>query len=265
METSSSPDAEQRTASSAPLPPPGHKRRIDLHRRRAIIAADRIDVRPSRAAIIPPLAGFLFGALCVGLIVHGVVTNAVPYWLLAILLLLALLAVPLSGITLVYALVGANVIFDRAKQSGAWQQGFLGMGIGTTELVPFWKIEKILVRESGTPTGTTGRRTEEFAQWEAVLLKRSGTRLTIAGMTVPRRFERGGLGPVTELAGAVAALTGAPLEIEAAAVQPAQHTAVLAVEPGPLPRAVPPLRRAGTSTLPRRVAPPKRAAKRTRR
>lgn len=198
------------------MPPPGEKRRIDLHRRRAVIGAERIDVRPSRTAILPPLLGFFFGTLCVGLIVLGVTSDAIPYWLLAILLLVALLAVPLAGITLVYALVGANVIFDRAKQSATWQQGMLGMGIGTTELVPFWKIAAIVVTEAGRPEGSAGSRTEEFAQWEAVLLKESGKRLTIAGMTVPRAFVRAGFGPVKDLADAIGALTGAPVRVDEA-------------------------------------------------
>jgi hypothetical protein len=202
------------TAAASPLPPPGEKRHIDLHRRRAIISADRIDIRPSRTAIIPPLLGFLLGALAVGVIILGVTSNSIPYWLLAILLLFALIAVPLAGITLVYALFGANIIFDRAKQSGAWQQGFLGMGIGTTELVPFWKIEAVAITEAGTPGGSGGNRTEEFAQWEAVLIKKSGKRLPIAGMTVPRRFSRGGFGPVQEVGAAVAALTDTEVRVE---------------------------------------------------
>jgi hypothetical protein len=199
-----------------PLPAPGEKRRLDLHRRRAVITANRIDVRPSREAVLPPLFGLLLGLGCVSLIILGVTAGAVPYWALALLLLVALLAVPLSGITLVYALVGANVIFDRKKQSGSFQQGFLGMGIGTTDLVPFWKIEAIAVTEAGTVDGTAGGRTEEFAQWEAVLLKQSGTRLRIAGMTVPRQFASAGLASVKELADALAALTGAPVRYETA-------------------------------------------------
>jgi hypothetical protein len=206
------------TPVSPPLSPPGEKRRIDLHRRRAIVTADRIDVRPSRAAIVPPLFGFLLGAMCVGLIVIGVLSNAVPYWLLAFLLLIALLAVPLTGITLVYALFGANVIFDKAKQSGTWQQGLLGMGIGTTELVPFWKIDAIVVTEAGTPGGARGRRTEEFAQWEAVLLKKSGKTLSIGSMTVPRQFSSFGMAPVKDLAVAVAALAGVSVRVESEVV-----------------------------------------------
>ncbi|HZU77613.1 MAG TPA: hypothetical protein VFA70_12670, partial [Dehalococcoidia bacterium] len=59
-------------ASSAALPPPGETRRLDLHRRRAIITAERIDVRPARSAAVPPLCGFLVGAACVALIIWGV-------------------------------------------------------------------------------------------------------------------------------------------------------------------------------------------------
>jgi len=205
------PVATERT----PLPPPGQKRRLELHRRRAIISSERIDVRPSREAIVPPLAGFLIGLACVVLIVWGVTADAVPYWLLAFLLLIALIAVPFAGLTLVYAVAGANVIFDARKQSGTWQQGMLGMGIGTTDLVPFWKIEAVIITEAGLPGGSAGRRTEELAQWEVMLLKKSGNRLRVAGMTVPRQFAAAGLVPVRELADAIAALTGVAVLLEA--------------------------------------------------
>jgi hypothetical protein len=89
------------------------------------------------------------------------------------------------------------------------------MGIGTTELAPFWKIAEILVTRAGEPGATNVRPAEEFAQWEAVVVKQSGVRLPIAGMMVPRQFERGGFNEVQELAAAVAALTGAPLRVEA--------------------------------------------------
>jgi hypothetical protein len=209
------PSSESNQSSASPLPPPGERWRIDLHRRRALITAGRIDVRPSRLALVPPFAGFLLGAGSVAIIVLGVTGGSIPYLLLAFLLVVALILVPLSGITLVYALFGANVIFDRAKQSGTWQQGLLGMGIGTTELVPFWKIAAILVTEAGAPGGSAGRRTEEFAQWEAVVLKESGKILTVAGMTVPRRFAPYGAEPVQRLANAIGALTGAPVRLAA--------------------------------------------------
>jgi hypothetical protein len=206
-------ETDPQPSRDAPLPPPGETRQIVLHRRRARITHDTIDVRPARSALVPPLIGVVVGTLCIAGIVWGIEGGGLPTVLLALLLLMALILVPLAGITFVYALFGANVIFDRAKQSGTWQQGFLGMGIGTTDLVPFWKIDHIVVAEAGAPDGSTGRRTEEFSQWEAVLVKQSGTRLTIAGMTVPRQFVRGGIGPVRDLAAAVAALTGAPLKL----------------------------------------------------
>jgi|GEM_PF-497670 len=206
------------TVPESVLPPPGERRTIVFNRRVATITHDRVEVRPSRGALVPPLIGFILGALCILGIVYGIEGGPVPTLVMALLLLLALFLVPFAGISLVYALFGANVVFDRAKQSGTWQQGFLGMGVGTAELVPFWKIDHIAVAEAGDPEGSPGGRVEELSQWETVLVKKSGKRLTIASMTVPRAFVRGGLGPVRELAEAVAALTGAPLRLPEAAL-----------------------------------------------
>ena len=60
---------------------------------------------------------------------------------------MAIVTIPLAGIGFVYTIAGANVVFEREKQSGVWQQGFLGMGVGTIELVPFWKIDQIRIEE----------------------------------------------------------------------------------------------------------------------
>lgn len=189
--------------------PPG-RRRIELARRTCVIDPDRIAVRPSPAALVPPLFGLAIGFGCFGLLMADVVLwrGALPFALLALLLVAALICIPLSGMGLIYGAIGANVLIDRAKQSATWQQGLLGLGVGTTELVPFWKIEAILVEEAGAESG---RSTEEFAQWEIVLLKKSGSRLTIGRITAVRSLAQPSLDRAVEAAEAVAALTGAPL------------------------------------------------------
>ena len=42
-------------------------------------------------------------------------------------------------------MIGRSVLLERQKQSVRWQQGLLGLGIGTDELVPFWRIDHIAV------------------------------------------------------------------------------------------------------------------------
>lgn len=190
---------------------PAGRTEIALHRRVAVLRPDRIDVRPSRAAILGPLSGFLIGIASGLAIWFGMST--LPLWLLAILLIITVIAVPFAGLGTIYALVGAHVVIDRAKQSATWQQGFLGMGVGTTELVPFWKIERLIVEEVGEAAEDLSRTVEEFAQWRVTLLKKSGRRLEIGVVTVARSFSEEGLRRARAVAEAIAALTGAPLEL----------------------------------------------------
>ena len=67
---------------------------------------------------------------------------------------------------LVYSIAGAHIVIERAKQSAVLQQGYLGMGVGTQELIPFWKIDSIIVREL-TPHDYRGHQ-DDFAQYEIV-------------------------------------------------------------------------------------------------
>jgi hypothetical protein len=201
-------------------------RRVELHRRVALVGPEKIVIRPSRRALLQPLIGFLCGAGSFAAIALGL--HVLPTFLLLLLLLIAVITIPFAGISLVYSLIGAHVIIDRAKQSATWQQGLSGMGIGTQELVPFWKIAAITVDEAGAAPGATGRPVEELAQWEVALEKQSGKRLVLGGVTAPRPLADEALKRVADLAGAVAALTGAPLrmpeiEEEDEAEQPATH------------------------------------------
>lgn len=196
---------------SEPKPQP-ERRRIEFSRRTCTIRPERVDVRPSSGAILPPLIGFVFGAICVAIIFAALALwpGRLPFVVLAILLLLALLCLPVAGMGLVYALFGANVLIDRRKQSATWQQGLLGLGIGTVELVPFWKIEAIVVEEAGAEQK---QATEEVAQWEISLLKQSGKRLSIGRLNSARAQSEYSLARAIDVAQAISSLTGAPLRL----------------------------------------------------
>ena len=186
-------------------------REVLLHRRIAHLGEQRIDVRPARGAIVAPLTGFSIGVVSALAIWLGMA--ALPLWLLAVLLVVAVIAIPFAGIGTIYALVGAHVVVDRAKQSATWQQGFLGMGVGTTELVPFWKVERIIVEEAGASDEDTGRPVEEFAQWRVVLLKKSGKLLDVGVASAARSLSDEAFERAQSVAAAVAEMTGAPLEL----------------------------------------------------
>jgi hypothetical protein len=183
------------------------KRIVYLNRRVAFIEPDRINVRPALAAALFPLFGLLFGIGCFVSIILWL--DRLPFALVLVLLVAAVVSIPLAGIGFVYTIAGANVVFERQKQSGVWQQGFLGMGVGTTELVPFWKIEQVRIDEV-TRERQRGEM-QDLAQLEIVVVKVSGKRLTVGDVIVARSMVREGLEDVRAVAEAIAAMTGKPL------------------------------------------------------
>jgi hypothetical protein len=195
--------------SSAEQPVVG--RTVYLHRREAVIRPGRVDVRPARGAVVAPLIALLIGlgsgcAIWLGL-------GTLPLWLLGALLVIAIVAIPLAGLGTVYALVGAHVVVDPAKQSATWQQGFLGMGVGTTELVPFWKIDRMVVEEAGASDTDDGQPVEEIAQFKIVLVKTSGKRLDVGVASAIQSQREEAFDRAWTVASAIAEMTGTPCEV----------------------------------------------------
>ena len=198
---------ERPPAAAQPLEP----RTVFLHRRVVTINPRRIEIRPPRSAVIVPLLGV---ALTAGLLaLLGTSVDSLPFWLLGIILLIAVLLLPLSGISLVYALMGANIVADRAGQNVSMKQRFLGLGIGTSELIPFWKVRELLIEDEGRAIARADGEipAEEIAQWQLVLVKKSGTRRILGTVSAPRQHEEEGLRQIFEVAEAFAALTDAPI------------------------------------------------------
>ncbi len=187
--------------------PPAAKRIVYLNRRVAFIEPDRINVRPALAAALFPLVWLVLG---VGAAVSILLwLDAMPFALAMLLLVVAVVSIPLAGIGFVYTIAGTNVVFEREKQSGLWQQGFLGMGVGTTELVPFWKIEQVRIEET-TYERQRGQQ-QDLAQFEIVLVKVSGKRLKVGDTVVARSMVREGLADAREVGQAIAELVDKPL------------------------------------------------------
>lgn len=194
---------------------PAGERRVWLRRRVAVLRPDLIEIRPARGALVGPLVVLLLGLAACGLIALGLFGGAVPLWLMALLLVVAVLAIPMGGLGVVYGIVGTHVIFDRHKGTATWQQGLIGLGIGTNELTPFAKIAAIVVEEAGATPASGGQPVEEFAQWQVVVEKSSGRRLEVGGATGTRAESDAVRARAEEVATAIAALTGAPLRLPA--------------------------------------------------
>ncbi len=181
---------------------------IDLHRRVCRVQTDSVEIKPARSAAIAPLIGLLLGIFAFTSIV--LLRDQLPFQLMLALMGVALVLVPFSGMGFVYSVYGANVIIDKNKQTAVWQQGLFGMGVGTEELVPFAKIDRIEIEDVSRERQADG--VQELAQYELLLLKVSGRRLTLGQVTVPREIAASGLARAREVANAIATLVEKPLE-----------------------------------------------------
>jgi hypothetical protein len=187
-------------------------RTVALDRRICVIRDDRIDIRPSPGAVILPLAAMLVSITC--FVVIGLTINVLPLWALAVLLIPNVLIFPLAAMGLVYSLIGAHVIADRRKGSVTFQQGLVGLGLGTRELVPFEKIDYIALEESTLgEVESPWLAPVDLRVWEIVLVKRSEKRLSIGVVVIPAEPDLvpEGLGRARQAAEAISALVGKPL------------------------------------------------------
>ncbi|MCH8919547.1 MAG: hypothetical protein IIA23_02430 [Chloroflexi bacterium] len=206
-------------------------RRIPLDRRVCVVREGRIDVRPERGAIIGPFLGLAISlSLFVAVALFASQLSAVA---LAAMLVPGLILGPLSGMGLVYSLIGAHVVVDARKQSVAFQQGVLGLGIGTVELVPFWKIERLEVCDLplGEVEGKGPPPPLDLRAWDVVLVKTSGKELSIGQVVAantPDLIDEG-FDRALDAAEAVAELVGKDVvitaEIEESAEAPAAEPA----------------------------------------
>ena len=193
-------------------------RRIPLDRRVCIVREGRIDLRPERGAVVLPLIG-----LAIGLALFGAVAlfaDSLSTTLLAIMLIAGLLLAPLSAMGVIYSIIGAAVVVERQKQSVRFQQGVLGLGLGTVELVPFWKIERIEVDDFalGDAPSHLPRPAFDLRAWDIVLVKTSGKRLPIGQVISANREDLidEGFNRSLDAAEAIGAMTEKPVVITAA-------------------------------------------------
>jgi len=212
-------------------------RRIPLDRRVCVVRKGRIDVRPERAAVVGPLVGL---ATSLGLFASvGVFSGDLSALALAAMLVAGLILGPFSAVALLYSLLGANVVIDVKKQSAAFQQGVLGLGLGTAELVPFSEIDRLEVQDLplGDAEGKGSPLPVDLRAWDVVLVKTGGKHLSIGQVIAassPDLIDEG-FDRAVDAAEAVAALVGKPAVITAAVEEPAEAVPSEPVEGPALP------------------------------
>jgi hypothetical protein len=166
-------------------------------------------VHPARSIIFLPLLTLALGLAAFPIIFFWGGSLSVELRLL--LTLAAIVIVPVSGLGVVYSLAGAHIVADRAKQSVVLQQGYLGMGVGTQELAPFWKLDCLIVRDL-----TPQVQDDDFCQYEVIILKLSGRELSVGTITARRSEAEEALGRANEVASLIAGMAAVEMRFERA-------------------------------------------------
>ncbi len=174
-------------------------------------------MHPARSVIFLPLLTLLIGLAAFPVIYFW--GGALSLGLRLLLTVGAVVLVPLSGVGLVYSIAGAHIVIDRAKQSVVLQQGYLGMGVGTQELVPFWKIDRVLVRELTSPD-YRGRE-DDLAQYEVAIVKVSGKQVPVGTVTVLRAEAKEGRARAREVASLIGDMVGSKVQVARSRRSPA--------------------------------------------
>jgi hypothetical protein len=138
---------------------------------------------------------------------------SLPFWALVVMLLFCLVVVPLSVMSLIGSLVGAEVVVDAKKGSATWQQGYLGMGIGTKELVPFDRIDHLAVTVEGDQPDRWHEQSDDVRQFALELVKKNGKRLTLAQVPVPDYGQADGMDRTLAVGHAIAALANVDVRL----------------------------------------------------
>lgn len=179
-----------------------------LHRSLAIFKGDVIEIKAARSVVILPFIGLTFAALLIWAMIDP---NLMPYWAKALTLLFLLGLVPVCVMALVNAVAGAEVVIDASKGSATWQQGYLGMGIGTRELVPFAKIDHLAITVDGAAEDRWREQSDDLRQFALVLHKKSGKVLTLAQVPVTASSQDDGMDRTLAVGQAIAALVDTAL------------------------------------------------------
>ena len=185
----------------------GTRRTISLHRAYASITVDTIAIRPSRRSIVGPIVQALLALLAVWVLV--VFMNSLPLWVLMLLLLFAIIAGPTAMLGFVYQVAGSAFLMERPKGTCRWQQGFLGLGLGTQELVPFARIKRIEV-SGDFEDELRGGDLQDVVHWEVRVVKDNDRVLAVGVAVAARPLADEALERANDLGAALAEMAGAP-------------------------------------------------------
>ncbi len=181
--------------------------RIALQRAVAVITDTTIAIRPGWRQLVGPVAQAVVSGGAVWFVIAFM--NVLPLWALVALLGVALVLGPAAVLGFIYSIYGTEFLIERHKGTARWHQGFLGLGIGTFELVPFDRIERVVV-ESNLDEDLSSGQSQDLVQLDVRIVKDNGRVLDVASVTSAHAFLEDSLARTNRLAEVIGEMTGRP-------------------------------------------------------
>ena len=152
------------------------KTSVPLFKSYATISATEVVIRPSRRTLLVPVFQAVITIAAVITLINGLAE--LPLWISMILLIIIVIFGPTAILGTVYGIVGSNFVMEKNKGTSRLQQRYLGLGIGTQEMIPFDRIKSVTVKGNFMEEHASGDL-QDITEWEVFLIKDNERKISV--------------------------------------------------------------------------------------
>ncbi|MDG1840599.1 MAG: hypothetical protein P8J64_07665 [Dehalococcoidia bacterium] len=149
---------------------------VPLFKSYATISATEVVIRPSRRTLLVPVFQAVITIAAVITLINGLAE--LPLWISMILLIIIVIFGPTAILGTVYGIVGSNFVMEKNKGTSRLQQRYLGLGIGTQEMIPFDRIKSVTVEGNFMEEHASGDL-QDITEWEVFLIKDNDRKISV--------------------------------------------------------------------------------------
>ena len=174
---------------------------VPLLKSYAEIADTEVVIRPSKRTLLVPIFQAAIASAAAITLINKLPES--PLWISMMLLLAIVIFGPTAILGTVYGIAGSNFVMEKNKGTSRLQQKYLGLGIGTQELIPFDRIKSVVVEGNFLEEHASGDL-RDITEWEVFLIKDNDRKISICKSSSARILADESLSRVNIVAGALA-------------------------------------------------------------
>jgi hypothetical protein len=174
---------------------------VPLFKSYAEIADTEVVIRPSKRTLLVPIFQAAIASAALITLINRLAE--LPLWISMTLLLVIVIFGPTAILGTVYGIAGSNFIMEKNKGTSRLQQKYLGLGIGTQEMIPFDRIKSVVVQGNFLEEHASGDL-QDITEWEVFLIKDNDRKISVCKSSSARILANRSLSRVNMVAKALA-------------------------------------------------------------